>query len=655
MNRITKQLMTSAMLGAGLIGLARPDSVQADVVTSFYTNSSSYGYEIYHMPDLDQKRANLDGGFGLPGSGAMYCVPTSTMNLIMYAANHGFPSVDPFPNLWQLQSQYNLAGLELLDLGNNHMGTSPTDGTNGNQWMNGTKSWLDPHGFFTISQYTASGSYSPRTHGITQTAVSGALVAFAYGRFDVLGTLHGRPWVMRDGGHCVTLSKTNDGFGNNVIYVRDPADDPDSAGGLSFLSTQSPFGNRKLDADDVNFQYGVLASQWRTMTALNYNPAASRVSLIDQYIAIAPKSGYSFTNGPTFNFHFSNPYKMLGSKIPTSEIISLDGISDIMDMVIHPDHYWQVILTEDPAGGPPKLGPARRNTSQLKDSPVVDAEKIFFGRNRKLYLLSPTQLYCIDFDDDAWPIEASAILPGVGPHDALTYDDLTDEVIVLSIAEQSLLMYPSTLPVGSPPTVLNLPGTVLMAGEASIACSPMEPGTFWIASEGSNSIYGVSSSPLARGVSVEEVTFPSITDPTSVDFDDAGNMYVVSNGAVIQLMRNKAGDGWDEASADDAPFGGAVVGTMFRVTRSRTNHVDTEHEGPIWRNLDPDTETLETGEFEEDCTGDTDGNRVVDVEDLLDLLGGWGPCDICLSDFNQDRLIDVEDLLDLLAGWGDCP
>lgn len=26
------------------------------------------------------------------------------------------------------------------------------------------------------------------------------------------------------------------------------------------------------------------------------------------------------------------------------------------------------------------------------------------------------------------------------------------------------------------------------------------------------------------------------------------------------------------------------------------------------------------------CAGDTDGNGVVDIEDLLNLIGGWGPC-----------------------------
>ncbi|MCZ6835815.1 MAG: choice-of-anchor J domain-containing protein [Planctomycetota bacterium] len=56
------------------------------------------------------------------------------------------------------------------------------------------------------------------------------------------------------------------------------------------------------------------------------------------------------------------------------------------------------------------------------------------------------------------------------------------------------------------------------------------------------------------------------------------------------------------------------------------------------------------------CEGDTDGNNVVDVEDLLDLLAAWGPCLApCPPDFDGNGVVDVEDLLDLLAAWGPCP
>jgi streptogramin lyase len=53
--------------------------------------------------------------------------------------------------------------------------------------------------------------------------------------------------------------------------------------------------------------------------------------------------------------------------------------------------------------------------------------------------------------------------------------------------------------------------------------------------------------------------------------------------------------------------------------------------------------------------GDLDGNGVVDVFDLLILLGAWGPCSgkgECLADLNGDGVVDVFDLLTLLGNWG---
>ena len=53
---------------------------------------------------------------------------------------------------------------------------------------------------------------------------------------------------------------------------------------------------------------------------------------------------------------------------------------------------------------------------------------------------------------------------------------------------------------------------------------------------------------------------------------------------------------------------------------------------------------------------DLNGDGVVDVNDLLELLGSWGTCDSgcgpdCPADVNGDCVVDVNDLLQLLASW----
>jgi hypothetical protein len=54
------------------------------------------------------------------------------------------------------------------------------------------------------------------------------------------------------------------------------------------------------------------------------------------------------------------------------------------------------------------------------------------------------------------------------------------------------------------------------------------------------------------------------------------------------------------------------------------------------------------------CTGDVNGDGAVDVTDLLELLGAWGPCEGCPADIDGSGEVDVTDLLALLGAWGPC-
>jgi choice-of-anchor B domain-containing protein len=55
------------------------------------------------------------------------------------------------------------------------------------------------------------------------------------------------------------------------------------------------------------------------------------------------------------------------------------------------------------------------------------------------------------------------------------------------------------------------------------------------------------------------------------------------------------------------------------------------------------------------CTGDIDGNDVVDTADLVALLAAWGPCPGCPADLDGNDVVDTADLVALLAAWGPCP
>jgi hypothetical protein len=57
------------------------------------------------------------------------------------------------------------------------------------------------------------------------------------------------------------------------------------------------------------------------------------------------------------------------------------------------------------------------------------------------------------------------------------------------------------------------------------------------------------------------------------------------------------------------------------------------------------------------CLGDIDGSGDVGVDDLLALIGAWGPCSDpsgCLEDIDGSGEVDVDDLLALIGAFGGC-
>jgi hypothetical protein len=55
------------------------------------------------------------------------------------------------------------------------------------------------------------------------------------------------------------------------------------------------------------------------------------------------------------------------------------------------------------------------------------------------------------------------------------------------------------------------------------------------------------------------------------------------------------------------------------------------------------------------CLGDLNGDNIVDVLDLLELLDAWGLNPGHPADLNGDNVVDVLDMLMLLDAWGPCP
>ena len=54
----------------------------------------------------------------------------------------------------------------------------------------------------------------------------------------------------------------------------------------------------------------------------------------------------------------------------------------------------------------------------------------------------------------------------------------------------------------------------------------------------------------------------------------------------------------------------------------------------------------------EPCVGDLNEDGIVDVSDLLAIIGAWGTPD---ADITGDNMTDVSDLLVAIGAYGQCP
>ncbi|MCA9305957.1 MAG: hypothetical protein R3B46_12710 [Phycisphaerales bacterium] len=627
MSRIHRNAALSAVALACAAG-----STRADIPYWWYINNNNFGFEIKHMPDFDQRRSASGNTQGLPNNGSMYCVPTATVNLFAYAANHGFPNIGPGMANWQLQSKYNIATATINNVGF-YMGTTPSGGTGGQGWDDGLATWLAGHPYMEYSHYWASGTWAPTMADMTLSVGQGGIVAFAYGRYQIASNWNGYPRVStRTGGHAVTLTGTwKIGSDEHILY-RDPADDSANA-------TQSTFGNTMYNTLTRQVAFGQSSGQVRNCVELVTNSNDNLRRIIDEYVSIRPK----------FGMHFSPSQQVIGFVLPqaffTNALIELpsevhlDPSVDIIDAVLSPDNAEVFALVEDLLGNEHVQVVDPATGQMLNTWAFPRLEKITFGRKRQLYATDGPKTYCLDPDTGA--IVASLNMN----NDAMVYRDGTDQLCVLD--GTSLKWYPENLALITAPPTWNIPTSVPIGANPKISIGPAS-GRVWLTTEASDALYGLLLPASGGPLQVLTISLPGIVNPGAVCEDAAGGLIVACDGSVkhVKQASTPVGSFWyiDTSS----PWHNKPAGPMFCTSQSRTNFDPLLHTGPAWNNIDPSQLTF--GEFMPDCPGDLDGSQRVDVNDLNQLLAGWGTASLS-SDVNRNGITDVDDLNMLLANW----
>lgn len=647
-NTMRDRAALTLSLGLPLLAFVSQSSL-ADVVVAEYVSSTDFSYRINYMPDLDQRRE------GLAGNGNWHCVPTSAMNLLAYAANHGFPQVEPFPGNWLAPANHDTMTVWIWGLGE-LMGTSytPPDpnttpptpasgGTGGSGANAGMAIWLAPHPELVINHHLTSPGYTTNFANIAKSVIGGNIGTVSYGRYDILGYFKGIPLVQRNGGHAMTVSRCYRDGNFQQIWCRDPADGSDP------IDEQSPYAHRVIDLIDLTvilMDNGdpPMPTDLRTMSAFSFNPGAGTVALIDGHRTIRPASGYSF--GSTIGSILVNtPNPFEGSpQLPVLSIPAQGGT--IADLAIHPQR--ETLIAVRLVGATRQLveiDPLAGTTTPiaLPDQPAAvatspDGHTFVTTKDNWIHRLDP-QLEGIVSKPLPEPIAADQFSLN---YTKVTWSDATASAgpFLLVPAIQKVMEISPDLEVVA---VRELP-TFIPGNLRDMAVDP-NTGRLWMCRDQGNTLFGIL---WNQGVpQVQFFNHPSIESPTGIDFDDAGRM-LVSAGGHVRVFSGSTG-GWQPDP--DSAFDGVVGSGRFLMSRSTTNVDPVFHTHPRWtENIAP--EELEGGIVVLDCVADLNGDDLVDARDLSILLGAWGGSGP--ADLDADGSVGSADLAILLGAWGSC-
>lgn len=627
-------------------------AVSANIVTSF-THPFQYSVNVTNMPDIDQRRKHDDRGtpwdfsddiVGLPNDGEMYCAPTAAMNLFIYAANHGFPGLAPGPGTWGSPSEYNFASLNLLNLGV-LMGTHPVSGTKGGV-RDGIIDWLKASndlGDFLLLTKKRSGTVFPRAEQIATMARLGGISMFCYGRYDACcADFLQYPLVGRDGGHCVTFTGYTRNGTNQELRYRDPASDKE------WKTWQSGWANSVQPVTDIFVWTGMAPfGGLAHVSAINHPSDDGKIRIIDAVYTLMPRFGLSYKNVP--GQAKSSTRKTTPVSWPTSEPSGAGGANgaDVQLSVNGtiagwaPKPYtaetWSLITPA--AGQPAVLHATDLLSGEAVPLPLAPTglNHLAAGRFEELFAVDGSTLFRLDAEGN---VLASVPMPGIA---ALAYDDQTDHVLALSVANGVIWRVDRSLT--GPPTPMAIPTSIPLSGKGDLVADTVDAGRVWFISQASNSVFGLK--PFGPALDLSIISLPAVQSPTDLEMDEQGRMYAVCNGVVVALKRFP-GIGWlVDASA---AMHGQEVGAGLVIGRTRSNFDPADFDGPEWRNLDHDL----LGDFPEvpDCFGDLTFDGMVDGSDVGLLLADWGQPGP--GDLDGSGVIDASDLGLLLSAWGGC-
>ncbi|MBX3372374.1 MAG: hypothetical protein KF817_00935 [Phycisphaeraceae bacterium] len=615
--------------GGAVLALVTASAAMGHITYRHYASTTSYGFNVKHMPDFDQRRLQTESVPGLPNSGNMYCAPASVMNICAYIAAHGFPEVPPGYQIWQNRHTYDIATGSLFILGL-LSGTDSMQGTGGGGWLAGAEAWV-PLDLFTVQAFYRTPTWWPRRWDMAQSTYNGSLVALCYGFYDTIGTMNGIPVIARNGGHCVTLTGMLSGSTPNpFITVRDPADDMAN-------TTQSTFVNRTFYTESrLAFEDGIL----RAMDNLANTPGDPLRRVLDGYLQIRPKAGVTWdeTAHIFITAVAATPWGAGAGSTPASPpgsmgVWTLDPEMNRIYGLVDQGFGEQVLYS---------IGMDGTDPMELDVWSWMPRDIAISSRNIA-YIAQDWSVQAVDLS--AYPPDPVAWLTVSGPVAALAVDDASGWVHLFLPEAGAIVTYDRLLQ--HELAYRPLPGAVGTVETAVMALDPTQP-VLWAVFNSEPVAWRI---PLLDGGAVQDHELSGAVTVTSIDVDDQGHLFVADAG-VLREYRPIAPGVLEPVAG---PLAGMQAGARVVITKNRTNFDPALHSDG-WHNV----ETVEEdwGNLQLDCDEDLDGNGAVDFGDLLILLAAFGPCPEdadCIADLDHDEHVGFSDLLLILSRFGPCP
>ncbi|GGW69795.1 hypothetical protein [Streptomyces xantholiticus] len=216
--------MLTAIAGTWLVGpITTASAAAATTELGCTTNtvsitSSTWSYRACQVPDIDQRRA------GLPNNGNMYCLPTSTLNVLFWLDKRGYPNLltgnfDPMSNT---PRNYNEVTAKLGRLGR-LAETDPSSGTGRSDTVSAIEDLIEEKGYEDDlgADWEELDDVEPVSRRLVELTRNGSdfLIA-SIGKYDNDGD--------RVGGHAVTIvGARGSGDGRESVTFHDPWTDSD--------------------------------------------------------------------------------------------------------------------------------------------------------------------------------------------------------------------------------------------------------------------------------------------------------------------------------------------------------------------------------------------------------------------------------------------